>query len=430
MRINPYNTSADRLKRAMGILYRAIPLIFLISACAYAGTRVVSGEISLKNFQKEKTERVAKHVPKVVVPTAEQIYDSLYAEAKAHKIDSILKYAHKRLGFHGSVSVSKKGKLVYEGAIGTADFSTGKELSKDDVFQLASVSKQFTAMAIMILQEKGKLNYDDTINQYLPTLPYKGITIRHLLNHTAGLPNYMWLIEHKWKEERNPYNSDVLTMMAEHELPRYFYPGRKFDYSNTGYMLLASIVEEVSGQRFDQFVTEQIFKPLGMNDSYVYCTGLPDMEQRNHVLGYEKRWRKYRIMGEDPNNGTVGDKNVYSTVHDMYLWEKALTSEVLVCSNNLNEAFSPGRTRWRKSIPYGFGFRLKNNKKENLVYHNGLWNGFRTAFVRDIDNEVTYVLLNHTNSRAKANVLRKIQRVMEEPEDIKVEVPTKVVAQK
>lgn len=428
MRINPYNTSAKRLKRAMGILYRMLPLLFLVSACAFAGNRMLTSE--LQQRQQDKQQQVKAATPKYVGPTAEEIYDSIYAEIKTHKIDSVLEYAHRRLGFHGSVSVSKKGKLVYEGAIGTADFRTGKELKKNDVFQLASVSKQFTAMAIMILQEQGKLNYDDTIDLYLPTLPYKGITIRHLLNHTSGLPNYMWLIEHKWKNERNPYNTDVVDLMVEHKLPRYFYPGRRFDYSNTGYMLLATIVEKASGQRFDQFVAENIFQPLGMKDSYVYCTSIPNMEHGNHVLGYEKRWRKYRIRGEDPNNGTVGDKNVYSTVHDMYLWDKALNSEILVCSNNLNEACSPGKTRWRKSIPYGFGFRLKNNKKENLVYHNGLWNGFRTAFVRDLDQEVTYVVLNHTNSSAKANVLKKIQKVMEEPEDIKVDMPKNIMAQK
>lgn len=414
MRINPYTIL---FKRLMGSPFRYIPIILLLIGISFACNSVITKGISKTKQVGDATSVLDVMPPKL---TAQQVYDSLYAQAKGQKIDSVLQYAYKRLGFHGAVLASKDGKLLYQGAVGTANFNTGEELKTADVFQLASVSKQFTAMCIMMLHEQGKLSYDDSLVKYIPNIPYRDITIRHLLNHTSGLPNYMWLVEHKWPEERNPYNDDVIDMLVNHNLPRYFSAGRRFDYSNTGYVLLASIVEKVSGQRFDDFVTSNIFEPLHMANSYVYCTGLNKPEPQ-HVLGYEKQWKRYRVYGEDPNNGTVGDKNVFSTVHDLYLWDQALNNHTLVSQSTLDEAFGPGQTRKQREIPYGFGFRLKQDKNEHLVYHNGLWNGFRTAFIKDMNDGTTLILLNHTNSAAKSTVLKKLQDILKEPEEIEVE---------
>lgn len=421
---NPVGTDAYNKKHhphpsTMRSLYRYIPLIILLIGISLTCNKVISNRLSGANVSlNAQQESVLDQI--APAPTPEQIYDSLYAAAKRQKIDSVMQYANRRLGFHGAALASKDGKLLYSGAVGTADFATGDELSTSHVFQLASVSKQFTAMCIMILQEQGKLAYDDLLTDYIPNIPYKDVTIRHLLNHTAGLPNYMWLIEHKWPHEHHPYNDDVIAMLEHHNLPRYFSAGRRFDYSNTGYMLLASVVEIVSGKRFDDFMAEQIFQPLGMNESFVFCTGLGKPEPK-HVTGYYHRWRRYREYGEDPNNGTVGDKNVFSTVHDLFLWDQALNDHKLVSQATLNEAFGPGKTRRHREIPYGFGFRLKQNHQENLVYHNGLWNGFRTAFVKDLNDGTTIILLNHTNSQAKTTVLKKLQNILKEPEDIQLE---------
>lgn len=401
----------------MRLLLRIVPVLIAISGVVFAYNSYVV-KVSADAKQTELSEPA-----KPKVPTPEELLDSAVTSIKNHKIDSLVAHAHKRWGFQGSVLVSRNHKLVYKGAVGTADFTTGEAIKTSSVFQLASVSKQFTAMAIMILRQKGELNYDDKVTQYIENFPYETITVRQLLNHTSGLPNYMWLVEHKWKGDHDPYNDDVLDLMAKEKLPLYFTPGRRFDYSNTGYMVLASIVERVSGQRFGSFLKDQVFDPLGMNNTIVYCTGLQHESlpvPENSVKGYEKKWRKYREFGEDPNNGTVGDKNVYSTVEDMFLWDRALDSELLVCSETLNEAFKPGKVR-RREVPYGFGFRLKNNKKENLVYHNGLWNGFRTAFIRDLGNGATLILFNNTNSKSKTTVVKKIMDIMQEEENLKVE---------
>lgn len=411
MRIDIHYIIAGRLMR---ILLRIIPILIAISGVAFAYNCYVV-DVSANNKQVEVTQPV-----KPKPPTPEELLDSALTSRKNHKIDSLVAHAHQRWGFQGSVLVSRNHKLVYKGAVGTANFATGEEIKTNSVFQLASVSKQFTAMAVMILRQNGELDYDDKVTQYIPDFPYKTITVRQLLNHTSGLPNYMWLVEHKWKGDRDPYNDDVLKLMAKEKLPLYFTPGRRFDYSNTGYMVLASIVEKVSGQRFGDYLKEHVFDPLGMENTLVYCTGLNEVLPDNSVKGYEKRWRKYREFGEDPNNGTVGDKNVYSTVEDMFLWDRALDSELLVCSETLNEAFKPGKVR-RREVPYGFGFRLKNTKKENLVYHNGLWNGFRTAFIRDLGNGATLILFNNTNSKSKTTVVNKIMDIMQEEENLKLE---------
>ena len=193
------------------------------------------------------------------IPIFVERYSEIETQKVRYKLDSLLKRINKRHDFHGSLLVAKNGKIVYSDHIGYADFKKKEPLNEASVYQLASVSKQFTAAAIMLLYERNQIQLTDTVNTYFEDFPYEHVTIKNLLNHTAGLPKYFWVAEHKWQQEKAPTNSEMMALLASSNVQRFFKSGRNFDYSNTGYIVLASIVEKVSGMSFSAFVKKNIF---------------------------------------------------------------------------------------------------------------------------------------------------------------------------
>jgi len=335
-----------------------------------------------------------------------------YNSFKTKQIDALVKKYHKKYKFHGNVLVSKNGLPVYSGSVGYANFGTKEELDIHHAFQLASVSKQFTAMAIMILAESGWIKYDDEVSNYICEVNYPGMTIRHLLNHTSGVQNYMWLLENKWKNDWNPNNKEVLQFLAENQLPLNFKPGTRFSYSNTGYLLLASIVEKVSEMSYAAFVDRYILHPLEMHDTYV--VGMDDIYRGKYIVNGYKPWRRgYYKIQPSVNDGCVGDKGIYASIVDLYKWDQALENYTLVSKSTMRKAMTKGslKNRWR--IPYGFGFRLRVKEGYRMVYHHGIWNGFRTSFVKNQDKHTTIIVLNHTNNKAKDRLVRQIQKIID-----------------
>ncbi|NQY68318.1 MAG: beta-lactamase family protein, partial [Flavobacteriales bacterium] len=190
-------------------------------------------------------------------------------QIKAAEIDSFLQFYHKEGVLNGTVLAAENGKVIYKNAFGYADFHTKDTLKIESIFRLASVSKQFTAMCIMILKERGKLGYDDDITKYLPELKYKNVTIRHLLWHTGGLSDGDELWEKYWDKRKLADNQDFLELIAKYKPKREFAPGKRYSYSNIGYNFLATIVGRASGILFREFVKQNIFEPLEMNNSLV-----------------------------------------------------------------------------------------------------------------------------------------------------------------
>lgn len=312
------------------------------------------------------------------------------------QVDSIFNILHKRRGFNGTVLVTKYDQVVYKGAFGYGDFICKEPLTPNTVFQLASVSKQFTAMAIMMLQEQGKLSYEDTVQQFIPDFPYNGITVRHLLNHRSGLPNYTYFSDQLWPSRKVPLtNDDVLSLMTEHKPAMYFKPGKRFNYSNTGYAVLASIVEKVAEVPFATYLQEQIFDPLKMTRTYTFDPHL-FIQKEKVATGYISGRRR---RSPDHLDTVLGDKGVFSTVEDLYKWDQALYTQSLVKRETLEEAFAgPGKID-KKSEDYGFGFRLRQVENgDTVIYHGGLWHGFNTYMLRNPkDHSAIIVLSNHTN---------------------------------
>jgi CubicO group peptidase (beta-lactamase class C family) len=332
----------------------------------------------------------------------------LFAENIAENIDTFIKHCHANGQFNGNVLVAKGGKIIYHQSFGISNIDSDEPLQLNSQFRLASVSKPFTAMAIMILKERGKLDYEDKIIKYIPELPYPGITIRHLLNHTSGLPKYEDLCEQYWDLEHEKFldkkyatNDDIIALLVEHHPEVLFKPLDRYEYSNTGYVLLASIVSRVSGETFEIFLKKNIFDPLNMTYSLVY-SAIRDDPMPNRVYGY-----KLALNGSDflPNDfhymsGIAGDGAIYSTTGDLFKWDRALYTEKIVSKSILEEAFSPTILNNDKTSNYGFGWGIDtciSGKK--VMSHGGGWIASRTWILREIEEDNTIILLTNNTSR-------------------------------
>lgn len=385
----------------------AVFLVIVLCGCLFVSTSSDS-----------KKERVdAELLP--VVKTKEEVpflieqYPEKRTKSVRYKLDSLLKRINKRHDFHGAILVSKNKKILYNSQIGFADFKKKIPLSKASVFQLASVSKQFTAAAIMLLNERNEIKLTDTINAYFPDFPYEGVTIENLLNHTAGLPKYFWVSEHKWDHEWAPRNNEMMELLESSHVQRFYKPGRKFDYSNTGYIVLASIVEKVSGTSFSSFVKTNIFDPLQMNNSFVYSFE-NDSIKENQLDGYRlyKGWRHLKI-NSTVNDAIVGDKNVYTTIEDLFKWTVCLNAGKLLTKESLNLMYSKGETIYGRKIPYGFGFRIDTNGQKS-IYHHGKWNGFSTGLTKYVDDDLVVIVLEHTSYKGIKALNKTIKNIVAE----------------
>lgn len=367
--------------------------------------------------KKEVSKKIIKEVekPKPVIPVA--YYPKKLTKNVNHKLDSLLKRINKRHDFHGAILVAKDKKIVYKNQVGYADFRKKIPLKEDSEFQLASVSKQFTAAAIMLLQERNQLKITDTVNIYFPDFPFKNITIKNLLNHTAGLPKYFWVAEHEWKEEKAPNNTEMMELLSSSKVQRFYKPGRNFDYSNTGYFVLASIIEKISKTSFGNFLEQNIFNPLGMDNSYVYSFE-NDSIHKNQLKGYRlyRGW-KHISIGNTVNDGVVGDKNIYSTTEDLYKWTCGLNSGKLLSEKSLQLMYAKGETIYGRKVPYGFGFRIDRND-DKKIYHYGKWNGFSTAVNNYLDDNLVVIVLEHTSYNSLKSLNRKIKKIVTEYLDV------------
>lgn len=311
---------------------------------------------------------------------------------------------------NGNILIAYKGYVLYQDARGYCNLKSKDSLSLASPFQLASVSKGFTAMAVMILKDRGLLNFDDTVKHLIAEFPYKNVTIRHLLNHTSGVPNYMYMAGQNNPHEMALNNEDVLKLLIKHKMPLNFKPGKSFRYSNTGYALLALLVERISGQPFDLFLKANIFLPLQMNQTFAYNKHLLDSIQKRPI-GYHslKSAQNYEY---DPIDEVLGDKSIYSTVEDLYKWSNAWNTEILVSRSVLEEAFVKPVIQNQRVIDYGFGWRFKEIEGKEAIYHNGLWHGFTSTLTRIPSEDLTIIILNNTSAHV-ANIARNIVKALD-----------------
>ncbi len=293
--------------------------------------------------------------------------------------------------FNGSILVAKNGKIVFEKYNGLTDLNEGNPIDSSTSFHLASVSKTFTAMAILKLWENNLLQIDSPAVNYLPQFPYPNITIRNLLSHRSGIPNYVHFVESMgWNSNKNLTNNDLLTLMNNNK--QKIRVGRNdsyFEYSNTNYALLALIIEQVAKTSYANFLENTFFKPIGMNHSFVF-----NMEMKDKVLpSFKFNNRKENFTFLD---AVYGDKNIYSTVRDMLRWDLAINDGNMFKKETLDAAFQ-GYSHEKKGIKnYGLGWRLyelPSGKK--IIYHNGWWHGNNTVFSRFPSDSTTIIVLGN-----------------------------------
>ena len=293
-----------------------------------------------------------------------------------------------------AVTVIEDGKILFEGGFGLADIEAETPITPQSAFRLASVSKQFTAMAIMILADREQLAYDDKLTDYLPELERFGndITLRHLLSHIGGLPDYYDALTEEAGESM-PTTEQAMEFLAGWGEP-LFAAGDRYEYSNPGYEMLALVVERVSGQTFGQFLQENIFGSLGMENSVTYES--PDAEIRNRAFGYSRSEDSFVLNDDNALNLIVGSGGIYSTVEDLYLWDQALYGEQLVRRSTLEEAWSPAVLNKGDHYPYGFGWGLETyGALGQRVSHAGGWVGFSTFIVRYPERRFSVIVLSN-----------------------------------
>jgi CubicO group peptidase (beta-lactamase class C family) len=340
------------------------------------------------------------------------LFDPQIAQQKASKLDTFFKSLQKNTGFNGTVLVAQYGKVIYKQAFGVANKFTNDKLSTKTAFQLASVSKQFTAVSILQLVEKGKISLEDRVEQHIPGFPYdSSITIRSLLTHKSGLSDYTFSLD-KYYDKKTPLtNAKVVQMMIDIKPGIDYRPNKAFHYNNTNYMLLAYIVERISGKDFRSYVKENIFIPAGMTESFIYDPQHPELLKKS-ATGYVPKGNGSVVANFDHLDGVTGDKGIYSTVEDMFLWDQALNNEKVVKLSSLEQAFTPQHTKPKVlTTNYGLGWRMKQLENgEWLTYHTGWWHGFKNYYLHNPkDNSAIIILGNNANqSLSKINIVQSI----------------------
>jgi len=331
--------------------------------------------------------------------------DPLYRDQSsievASRLDSVFKTLSTKRGFNGNVLISQNGEVVYKNSFGYSDLKAKTPLNLESTFQIASITKQFTAMAIMMLHDEDKLNFTDTLQKFFPNFPYKNITIHQLLAHRSGLPEYMYFAGKYWKNRRQRMsNQDLMDMLIRHRPGRTFLPDRKYKYNNTGYAVLACVVENLSGMPFSTFLDTRIFHPLGMTHTFL-ITSLDSVAVVFKTKGFTKSRRKAE---EDFLSGIVGDKGIYSTVEDMFKWDQALYTSHLVKPATLEEAFTPISYDRRHATSYGYGWRIESlDDGGKIVYHAGWWRGYNSLFVRRLNDKSAIIILSNKVNWSFAN---------------------------
>jgi len=337
-------------------------------------------------------EKKAKEAKKQAITDSIRL---LYNPKEANQtIDAFMQKLHKHSAFNGNVLVAKKGKIIYENTFGWANYLLKDSLKLQSQFELASVSKTLTSTGILLLVQEGKLKLDQTIQDFFPDFPYEGITIRLLLSHRSGLINYVYFTDDIWPDKKKGMtNMDVMKILTERKPAPYAKPDTRFHYNNSNFMVLAAIIEKATGQTFTTYMKEHVFNPAGMKHTNVYSKA--DYEKiPTDVVGHDKIWR--RSVAQNFHDGPVGDKGIYSTVEDLFLYDRALREGRLINQSLQDSAYAPQNKKSMKGVfNYGFGWRTFEQGKEHVVYHTGWWHGFKNLYVRDLKNDITIVLLSN-----------------------------------
>jgi CubicO group peptidase (beta-lactamase class C family) len=330
------------------------------------------------------------------------------------RLDDFFTHLYSRGAFNGSVLVAKGGRIIYRKSLGLLDKRKNIQLTDTSMFQLASVSKVLTATAVLLLHERGLVDINKSFSFYFPDFPYPDVTIKDLLNHRSGLPNYIYCLNDEiCRPDYHMSNAEMYTSFVLRNPPPYLSPGRRFNYCNTNYALLPLLIEKISGKAYNVFLKDEIFVPLGMNNTAtIYDINL---DGNNITKPYDNRWRPVAF---DASDYVLGDKSIYSTPYDLFIFSEALYQNKLINAETQALAYT-AFSKERRLSNYGYGWRLKNFKDsvKKEVYHNGWWHGYRSSFHRRLKDTLTVVILSNKLNSQTYQAQKVYQIFDNSPED-------------
>lgn len=358
---------------------------------------------------------------------------SFSQSTSTQKLDSVFSMMHAQNQFNGTVLIAEGGKVIFSKGYGYRDLSSKYKNDEETIYELASCSKQFTAAAIVLLHRKGMLQYDDSLQKFIPELSWKGVTIYDLLRHTSGIPEYLVEMPASWDHKKIATNDDLIKFYSSRKDTLLFTPGSRHSYSNTNYALLATIAERVSGVAFAKLLKKTVFLPLKMNNTFIYNSRQHPQKIKNRAIGYV--WKKSsfeKIVPEDPNygdslafylDGIVGNAKVNSTVIDFYRWIVALKTNTFFTPEEFKLMTAITKTSTGRSIPYGFGLDLSGGDKNPSFGHTGSWDGYATFVFHNIRQDRTIITLQ--NFKMGAYPFKTIYQILDK-KDVSIEFPKKI----
>ncbi|WP_103865658.1 serine hydrolase [Aquimarina sp. I32.4] len=339
-------------------------------------------------------------VPELELP------DNVTDEEKVVLMDKWFEELQRQNKFNGAVLISKEGKPLLIKGYGYTDYSKKEKLSIHSSLRLASVSKQFTAAGIMLLKEQGDIDYDEEVSLYIKEFPYKGVTIRHLLNQTSGVPDKYMKLAKKNKEKIGVLtNKKAVDLLIKNKPKIDFLPNAEYKYSNTNYILLARIIEVVSDVSFETYMRTHLFEPLGMKDTRVWNLLSEEKTFKNKTGGFDETIRGIKEIKPTFIDGVAGDGGVFCSVHDFVIWDTFWYQNELLSKDNLKEAFKKPVLTTGETSDYGFGWMIMD---EGVVIHTGLWMAARTYIIRNTKRKTCIVILDNSSSMFFRNIVESL----------------------
>tara|TARA_R110002073_G_scaffold14998_1_gene60121 strand:+ start:43566 stop:44705 length:1140 start_codon:yes stop_codon:yes gene_type:complete len=345
-----------------------------------------------------------------------------FQNKKIVKLDSLYSSLYENGKFNGNVLIAENGVPIFEKSFGLANENTRFQLTKNSVFNLASLTKQFTAAAIVILHKKGKLSYDDDFTKYLPELHfYKGITIKDLLIHQSGLPSYMAVMDQEWDKTKTATNQDVIKLFEKVKPSVLFQPKERLQYSNTGYVFLASIIERLSHDRYSNFLQQNIFNPLQMDATKVLFRHKDTIAFPALTKAYISNHLNTKI---EPQNlktfdyviyvdGVYGQGRLHATTPDLLKWDQALYTNKIIDETDRKMIFSSYKTKVGQHTGYGFGWYISNRKPYGkIAFHSGGWPGYVTYLERHLDTNKTIIILQNNSGSKIETPVENTRRIL------------------
>jgi len=335
---------------------------------------------------------------------------TLYAQNKIANFDTYMQSQADLYGFNGNVLVAQDGKVLYKKSFGYADYNAKSKLDSNSVFDCGSIAKEFTAMGILLLKDKGMISYSDSLRKFFPELPYYNVTIQQLLTHTSGMPDGFDLVSKHFDHNKIAHNDDLIRLLAREKPPLLFTPGKDLLYSGTGFNLLASIIEKVSGQSYNEYMSKHIFNPLGMTHTMVangprstvsipgYADGFVYVDSLKTYINADSMhtgWTSYLA-------GITGEGMIVTTSGDLLKWDSALKNHSLISEATQSAMLSRQAEKFTfPFVQFGYGMRVGQNEYGNYFFHNGYFPGYISMHMHYTDYDITAIVLSNNESHSE-----------------------------